>query len=433
MDRGGQLAFQRGQHLLHLCYRVALDDQRAGSKDLVMQSGVADEVTGAGAQQVRLAGAGKMAGGLALGDQADARLVDELGDSLLVGGVDAGGQHQLWGGFAYRGTGLLDEALKRGAGQCQNQPRVGAELAGAHGQRRDEGVAQGLGVGFQLLRQQQDRIDAAHLGVDRDRLGACLGGAQQGGAAVARASEAYRLDAWVLDQGLAELAAAAIEQREHAFGHVAALGGLLQGAPDQLRGAGVGGVGLDDHRAARGQRGGGIAAGHRERQREVAGTEHRHRTQRHLLLGEGGTRHGGALGQGVLDAYVEIVAAAQDLGEQSELSAGAATLAFKTCPGQAGLGHGALGQGVAEGIDIVGCRLEKGRAVAKRQAAVGQEGVLGQLAGALHLGLARQGVGRGKGLAGGGVDRRDGTSVGGTGHRGKADQMMTFDSHGDSC
>ena len=68
------------------------------------------------------------------------------------------------------------------------------------------------------------------------------------------------------------------------------LHGSGDGAGDDLTGAGMRRVTLDDDGAARGQRGSGVAAGGGEGERKVAGTEDGDRAERNLSLADVGAR-----------------------------------------------------------------------------------------------------------------------------------------------
>jgi len=75
-------------------------------------------------------------------------------------------------------------------------------------------------------------------------------------------------------------------------------------------------VGLDDDGASSGQRGCGVAAGHREREGEVACAEHRDRAERDehpAQVGQGA--HGGV--DGVVHGGLEVGTIAEDVGEQA--------------------------------------------------------------------------------------------------------------------
>ncbi len=189
------------------------------------------------------------------------------------------------------------------------------------------------------------------------------------------------------DQGRAHGNARAYQQREHAFGQAGVGHGLLDHAPDQLGGAEVGRVRLDDDRATGRQRGRGIAARHGEREREIAGAEHRHRANRDLLQAQVGARWR-AFRQGRVERGGLPAAIAQHAGEQAQLAGGAGALALQARDGQCALGVGALDQRIAQGLQAAGDRLQESGAGFRRGVAVGVECGFGQRAGTLGLGGA---------------------------------------------
>ena len=92
-------------------------------------------------------------------------------DAAFISFVDAGGQHRRGlVGFERRG-GRVQEPVEVGALESEHQPRVGAELPGPHRQRRDELAADRVRARRQGGGQEIDGVAAAHLGIDRDRLG----------------------------------------------------------------------------------------------------------------------------------------------------------------------------------------------------------------------------------------------------------------------
>jgi hypothetical protein len=93
------------------------------------------------------------------------------------------------------------EGVQLGTVDTQDQAGIGAELARAQGQGGRRSPARWpRRAPSGALGRSRTRIDAAHLGVERDRLGAALGDGQQGQAAAARTGEAGGLDARVGDQ-----------------------------------------------------------------------------------------------------------------------------------------------------------------------------------------------------------------------------------------
>ena len=100
----------------------------------------------------------------------------------------------------------------------------------------------------------------------------------------------------------------------------------------------MGRVRLDHHRTAGRQRGRGVAAGDRERQWEIAGAEHSNRTQpdqAHAQIGPWRL----PFGQRAIDASILPGTFAQQVGEQFQLTDGAAAFAFEPCSRQTTLGH----------------------------------------------------------------------------------------------
>ena len=115
-------------------------------------------------------------------------------------------------------------------------------------------------------------------------------------------------------------------------------------------------------------------------------------------------RHRLTLGQRRVDAHVEPLAGAHHLGEQPQLAAGTPALALDAPPGQAGFGHRALDQRVAERLDLGGYRLEERRAFLQRGLAVAVEGRPGEAAGAIDVVGGAAGIGRLQALIGARVD-----------------------------
>ena len=97
-------------------------------------------------------------------------------------------------------------------------------------------------------------------------------------------------------------------------------------------------VRLDDHRAAGGESGRGVAARDGECEREVAGAEYGHRAERHGALADVGPGQRGPVGLGGIDARAGPAALPQHLGEQAKLSGGASDFAGDASLRKAGLG-----------------------------------------------------------------------------------------------
>ena len=104
-------------------------------------------------------------------DRRAAALASSAATPAVVG-VDSGAQHDRRLGSGQRVGGGVDERSRSGAVDRNHQAGIGAELPGAQRQRADESRAQRLGARGQRGGQQDNRVDAAHLGIDRNRLGA---------------------------------------------------------------------------------------------------------------------------------------------------------------------------------------------------------------------------------------------------------------------
>ncbi len=91
----------------------------------------------------------------------------------------------------------------------------------------------------------------------------------------------------------------------------------------------------------------------------MRGAEHGDRAQGYLALAQVGAGQGLAVGLPRVDPHIQPFAVAHHAGEQAQLHAGAATLALDARLGQAALGHGAVDQGVAQRLDLVGDGFEK--------------------------------------------------------------------------
>jgi hypothetical protein len=130
----------------------------------------------------------------------------------------------------------------------------------------------------------------------------------------------------------------------------------------ELRRPGMRGVRLHDDRAAGGQRGDRVAAGDREREREVGGAEDRDRAERHQHPPQVGPWHGLALGLRAVEPRVDPRALLDQRREEARLVRGARPLALEPGARERRLGLGALEERVAEGDQALGDRAEEGGA-----------------------------------------------------------------------
>ncbi len=241
--------------------------------------------------------------------------------------------------------------------------------------------------------EQEHRVDRAHLGVDRDRLGPTGSRSHECHSAGTGSGEADGLDARVGYQRDTEFGPVSVQQREGARGQARCGDGIGDGAADELGGAGVGIVGLDDDGASRGERRCGVSARDREGQREVAGAEYCDRAKRNGALANVGPGQWGSIGQCRVDAGAGPAALAQDAGEQAKLSGRAADLAGEAGLWKPAFGYGARDDGVLGGLDIGGDRLEELGALLGGRGPVLGEGRRGGRTGGVDVGRVAVRVG----------------------------------------
>ena len=312
LQGGRQLAFQAFRDRQQLFHVAAGHQQGSRTEDFVAQI-----VPG----QKRLARGDEQGGGAlaflarVVHQRCHVGMLRQRGDTLGIAAGDAGRQHGGGRGRCQRFGGSGGKGRKVGAFQAQHEAGIGAELAHAHGQRGGKAAGNGRATGGQRLRKHEHGVDAAHFSIDGDRLRTLGRHLHQGDAARTRTRETHGLDGRVGDQGLADAIARACQQGEHARRQLANLDGFDDGARHQLGGARVGRVGFQHDRAAGRQGRGGIAAGHREGQREVTGRKHGDGAQADHAQAQIRTRRR-AIGQSRIDARIGPRAFAQQAGEQ---------------------------------------------------------------------------------------------------------------------
>src|SRR5699024_8205253 len=227
------------------------------------------------------------------------------------------------------------------------------------------------------------------------------GGGHQRGAAAAGSGEADGLDPRVGDELLPHGGPLPEDQGEDARGQVVFGDGGGQRPSDEQAGGRVGVVGLEHHGAARGERRGGVAARHGERQREVRCAEDRDRAERQFALAQVGARERLAVGQRGFDTYAVVVAGAADLGEQPQLVHGPADLAAPPGFGESGLAHGGGDDLLAGLVGAFGRGVQDRGSRLGGDPAVGGERFRGRLGGRGHLVVTEQGEGgAGRGVLG---------------------------------
>ena len=117
---------------------------------------------------------------------------------------------------------------------------------------------------------------------------------------------------------------------------------------------------LDHDWAAGGQCRSGVATGGGEREREVAGAEHGHRTEGHHALTQVRPRERLALRLGRVDTDSEVVTAANHVGEQAQLTGCATQLAGHPALRKPTLRRRGLDDRLAVGLDLRGDGLQEG-------------------------------------------------------------------------
>ncbi|VVQ21121.1 hypothetical protein PS914_06579 [Pseudomonas fluorescens] len=171
-------------------------------------------------------------------------------------------------------------------------------------------------------------------------------------------------------------------------------------------------MGLEHHRATGGQCRRGVTAGSGKGQGKIARAKHRHRPEADAVLAQVGTRQRLAFRQGPVDAGTVEITAPQHLGEQPHLAAGATALALNPCGRQRGFAADQGDELIAQGIELIGHRIEKQRPMFGTQGAIGRVSGGGSLGGGVDFfqgGLVEI---VGQGFAGAGVDALDDDSAG---------------------
>src|SRR5690606_15922924 len=147
-------------------------------------------------------------------EQLQPAAVEPFGDAGGVGRVDAGVEHR--GGGA--GGDFLPREVAEGPPFLRSEPekeaRVGAELPDAGGEGGGETPGDVFGPGLEGAREEEDGVDAAHLGVEGDGARAGVGRVEEGAASGERSGEGGGGDAGMAHEAGAGLVAAAVDQRE---------------------------------------------------------------------------------------------------------------------------------------------------------------------------------------------------------------------------
>ncbi|OMP13315.1 hypothetical protein COLO4_01895 [Corchorus olitorius] len=389
MQRGSQLAFERfGQRAQLFCIAAA-HDQAGGAEDLVVQRRLRLEALGIGHVEAGLPAVGLVAA-LPARDAAHVCLGGQLVDAARVGAVDTGGEHRLCSHIAHGGSGSRFKDIQFRPIDGEQQTRVRTELACTHRQRRHVLLTQRSTTLGQCIGQQEHGVDGAQLAIHGNRLRACLRNAQQRQTASSRTGKADGLDTRIRHQ-CARHIVVGHDEREHAFRQPTLRNRGLNGTAHQFGRTRVRRMRLHDHRATGCQRRCGIATRHRERQREVARTEHGHRAERNAAHAQVRARQRLAFRQGRIKPRAHGIAGTHHACKQAQLVARAATLAFQARTRQGRLGHRAFDQRIAQRFDLAGDGFQEGSAGFRRGLAVNVKSRGGQFSGTRGLGLGGQG------------------------------------------
>lgn len=279
------------------------------------------------------------------------------------------------GGGNCFGEAVFEGALEDFRCSCNDDAGAGAELSGTEGDGSDEALGDRFATLGHCSGEDEDGIDGAHFGEDRNGLGACCGGVHEGAASGPGSGEANGFDTWMSDEDGAEFDASIKDHGEGSFGHFALGDGGLDGACDDFGGAGVGGVGPDDDGAARSEGAGGVTSGDGEGEGKIGSAENGDRAEGAAHRAEVGLGNGSAVWLGGFDAGIDPGAFFDEAGKHAELATGATALAITAGFGEAGLSHHARGDFVAEGIDFLCDGTKEFSACFGSNGGVGREGL----------------------------------------------------------
>ena len=152
-----------------------------------------------------------------MGDDFNASLGGAGGQAFLVGLMDAGGEHDAVSAVGEEGGEFVDERFSgRGTGQ-DDESWLGAKLADAERAGANHAGGDGFTTRDEGAFKQDDRIDAAHLGVDRDGGRTSRGGVHERATSGTGAGEADGAEGGVLGDLLADDTSFAHQERERAF------------------------------------------------------------------------------------------------------------------------------------------------------------------------------------------------------------------------
>ena len=153
VDSRGELAFERGGAGGELVGGVGDHDEREGAEGFRGEHGMCEEIFCGGGGDAGLGlGAGGAGGGGAGGEDLHAGSRGDCGAVLEEGLADAAGEHRAAGGGREQSRERVLKRVGIGSAGDEDEAGLGAELADAHGERREEtlgnrGAAFGEGAG----------------------------------------------------------------------------------------------------------------------------------------------------------------------------------------------------------------------------------------------------------------------------------------------
>ncbi|RMU71213.1 hypothetical protein ALP24_05645 [Pseudomonas syringae pv. aptata] len=361
--RRSQLTTQGLQRVFQLRIVSDFDQQRGRAEDFLLQQLITvQQQAHVSLEQLRL----RLLAFLRLaGQMRHARMRQQMFHALAITAQATRVEHGLRSLTAHLFGQLLNECRERRGAQADDHAGVGTELTGTHDHRAGKLLGHGFTTCLQGAWQQHDRIDTGHLGKHRNGLWTLGSHFAQRVATVQRAGETNRLDGRVLDQAFTD--AVAEDHVEHAFGHLRTLGSANDCAGHQIGSRHVTAVRLEYYRATGGQCCCGITARSGKRQREVACPKHSNRAHADAVLAQVDAWQRLAIRQRQVDTCTDEITAAQDLGKQTHLAAGAPALTLNTRLGQSGFLADDGDEVIAKPVEFISNGVEEIRATGRAQ------------------------------------------------------------------
>src|SRR5579872_3658038 len=405
MEGGGEVSLEGARQLQQLLAGGVVDEQGGGAEQFFPEAGIAQEFFRIGLKDSGCRGTTAASRRRTFRQLLSRAGLRPLGYTFLISSLNPRSQQSEGGGASDQIAQPAGKVTRRFIAGQQNQPRLGAELAGAQGDGSMQAGGDLLAALAHSTGKNEYRIHTAHFRKHGDRLGTGSSCLTQSIAAGARAGEGDGLDGGVLDESGSNFETSIKEQRKYALGKRVLAHSLEHGAADQLGSSRMGGMGFDDDRIAGGKGGGSIAAGDGKGDGEIAGSKDGDGAERaqhgaHVRPGQGL-----ALGQGRVNAGAHPGTFFHQVSKQAQLIAGTRGLALKTEDGQSGFPRGARHQGLGNFFNIFCYRAQKRSPGLARQAAVNGKSVGGKARGHIQFVASRGMIGRGQLPAVGGIER----------------------------